>query len=414
MRLTRCIINNHSQSHLPFHGDLPMSKRNSILALILCSAALTACVSTDNQEMAKTPLSKEQLGERLFFDTQLSANRTQSCATCHAPAHGFADPRDNGVKGAFSLGDDGQSLGDRNAPTAAYAMFSPEFSFNSKGKYVGGQFHDGRETDLAGQAGGPPTNPVEMDMPDKQSIIARLQENPLYVTSFKKIYGNNLFADIENSYAAMADSIASFERTELFAPFDSKYDRYLKGEYQMTEQEELGRTLFFSQQFTNCNLCHQLNKSQRHTQETFSNYEYHNIGVPTNTEARKKNGVSLNTADLGLLNNPLVDDPKQAGKFKVPTLRNIAVTGPYMHNGVFQDLRTVVLFYDKYNSRSQKRQINPETMTLWAQPEVPDNLSLKELETGPALKEQRIDALVAFMKTLTDKRYEHLLTLKTN
>lgn len=385
--------------------------RTQFLTLVILSTALSACISTSSTDTS-SPLTKEALGQHLYFDTQLSANNTQSCATCHSPSHGFVDPRDNGVKGAYSLGDDGSSLGDRNAPTAAYAMFSPNFRLNKKGQYIGGQFHDGRESDLAGQAGGPPTNPIEMGMPNKEAIVTRLQENPLYITSFKAIYGDNVFNDTEKSYAAMADSIASFERTELFAPFDSKYDRYLSGEYKMTEQEELGRTLFFSQQFTNCHLCHQLNKSQRHTQETFTNYEYHNIGVPTNAEGRLKNGVDLDTADLGLLNHPAVDDPKQAGKFKVPTLRNIAVTGPYMHNGVFQDLRTVVLFYDKYNSRSKKRQINPETSKPWGKPEVPQNLALKELETGPALKEQRIDALVAFMKTLTDKRYEHLINSK--
>ena len=93
----------------------------------------------------------------------------------------------------------------------------------------------------------------------------------------------------------------------------------------------------------------------------------------------------------------------------MPTLRNVAVTGPYMHNGVFKDLRTVVLFYNKYNTRSPKRQINPETGQQWQPPEVAENLSLKELETGPALDNRRIDALVAFMKMLTDQRYEHLL-----
>lgn len=378
------------------------------LAVCLTAVSLTACTDLVSQPSSEI-LTKEQLGQRLYFDTNLSLNRSQACSTCHAPSHGFADPRDNGVAGAFSLGDDGQSLGDRNAPTAAYAMFSPEFHLNKKGQYVGGQFHDGRESSLAGQAGGPPMNPVEMGLPSKDFTAKRLQENPVYVASFKAIYGATIFTDAEKAYAAMADSIASFERTELFAPFDSKYDRYLRGEYKMTKQEELGRTLFFSQQFTNCNLCHQLNKSQRHPKETFTNYEYHNIGVPTNVAGRERNGVELSTQDLGLLNHPSVTDPSQAGKFKVPTLRNVAVTAPYMHNGVFQDLRTVVLFYDKYNSRSAKRQINPETGKPWDLPEVPKNLSMKELETGPALKEKRIDALVAFMKTLTDQRYEHLL-----
>jgi len=372
---------------------------------------LSGCVSNNgaNESAVNQEALKATLGQQLYFDTNLSQNRTQSCATCHAPESGFVDPRDNGVHGAVSLGDDGHSLGDRNAPTAAYAMFSPKFQLTVDGKYMGGQFHDGRENSLAGQAGGPPTNPVEMGMPSKAATADRLQENKHYVASFKAIYGTEVFADANKAYAAMADSIAAFERTELFAPFDSKYDRFLRGDYQLSKQEDLGRTLFFSQQFTNCNQCHQLQSSQRHPKETFTNYEYHNIGVPVNAEARAKNGVAENHVDRGLLDNPQVNDVTQAGKFKVPTLRNIAVTGPYMHNGVFQDLRTVVLFYDKYNSRSAKRQVNPETGEQWGSPEVAENISLKELESGPALKEKRVDALVAFMKTLTDQRYEHLL-----
>jgi len=351
----------------------------------------------------------EDLGRSLYFDVNLSKNRTQSCATCHAPEAGFVDPRENASGKAFSLGDDGKSLGDRNAPTASYAASIPVFHQNKDGKYIGGQFLDGREKDLKGQAGGPPLNPIEMGMPDKESVVARLKENPAYVAAFKKFYGEEIFSDTEKTYSSMAKSIAAFEKTDFFSTFDSKYDRYVRGEYKMTKQEELGMTLFFSQQFTNCNICHQLKRFPESEGETFSNYEYHNIGVPTNIEGRKANGVALDKKDNGLLESPLVDDKAQAGKFKIPALRNVAVTGPYMHNGVFKDLKTVVLFYNKYNTKSSKRQINPETGEKWRAPEVPENISIKELETGPALDNKRINALVAFMKTLTDKRYEHLL-----
>ncbi len=378
------------------------------LSFVITGLLIAGC-STEQTAPHQTNLTKVELGQALYFDTNLSANRTQSCATCHAPEAGFADPRDNGVKGAVSLGDDGKSLGDRHAPSAAYAMFSPDFQLGNNGIYKGGQFHDGRENDLAGQAGGPPTNPIEMGLTSKAMAVSRLQENPIYVDNFTALYGNDIFADHDKAYGAMADSIAAFERTELFAPFDSKYDRFLKGEAELTAAEELGRTLFFSQQFTNCNLCHQLKPNPGAEQETFSNYEYRNIGVPVNTAVRAVNGVAADHIDHGLLDNPAVNDPAQDGKFKTPTLRNVAITGPYMHNGVFQDLRTVVLFYNKYNSRSAKRQINPETGEQWAAPEVPQTLDMKELETGPALNDQRIDALVAFMKTLTDKRYEHML-----
>lgn len=359
---------------------------------------------------APAPLANvEALGKALFFDTNLSKNRTQACATCHNPDYAFTDPRETAAGRAVSLGDDGASLGDRNTPTAAYASFSPSFHKTDKGEYVGGQFLDGREKNLEGQAGGPPLNPIEMGMPDKAAVVARIKENPAYVAAFKRFFGADVFAKMDAAYAAMTKSIAAFERTAFFQPFSSKYDRYLRGEYKLTEEEELGRLLFFSQQFTNCNLCHQLHGSQVAEKETFSNYAYHNIGVPANAAARAVNGVKPGHVDHGLLENPQVKDKREDGKFKVPTLRNVAVTGPYMHNGVFKDLRTTVLFYNKYNSKSAKRQINPETGNPWRAPEVAGTLSTKELTHGTALDDARIDGLVAFLKTLTDKRYEHLL-----
>lgn len=353
--------------------------------------------------------SVEALGEALYFDTDLSMNRTQACATCHDPLVGFVDPRETEAGFAVSLGDDGHSLGDRTAPTASYASFSPIFHQREDGEYVGGQFWDGREPDLAGQAGGPPLNPIEMGMPDKATVVERILEKEEYVQGFEQFFGVGILEDVEASYKAMAEAIAAFEKTEFFAPFDSKYDRFLRGEVALTDEEELGRLLFFSEQFTNCNLCHQLHTSPIAATETFTNYEFHNIGVPVNETARAVNGVPGNHVDGGLLDNPAVDDPAQRGKFKVPTLRNVAVTGPFMHNGVFNDLRTVVLFYNKYNSKAATRQINPETEQAWASPEVPETLSVEELTHGPALDDKRIDALVAFMKTLTDQRYEHLL-----
>ncbi|GKY87001.1 cytochrome-c peroxidase [Sinisalibacter aestuarii] len=349
----------------------------------------------------------EALGEALFNDAALSANRTQSCATCHNPDFAFTDPRETDAGLAVSLGDDGASLGDRNAPTAAYAMFSPRFEQLDPGIYRGGQFLDGREPDLEGQAGGPPLNPIEMGMPDKASVVARLRENPDYIDAFATLFGRDVWNETDAAYRAMTEAIAAFERTEVFAPFDSKYDRFLRGEVALTQEEELGRLLFFSQQFTNCNLCHQLRTSPVAADETFSNYEYHNIGVPENRAVRSMTGVT--GIDHGLLANPEVDDPATDGKFKVPTLRNVAVTGPYMHNGVFGDLRTVVLFYNMYNTKTPEMLINPETGAPFAPPEVPDTLSMEELTHGPALDDKRIDALVAFMKTLTDARYEYLL-----
>ncbi|MGB3919455.1 MAG: cytochrome c peroxidase [Thiothrix litoralis] len=376
-----------------------------ILPLTLLMSGIVLAVTP-----APTPISsKEMLGEKLFADVNLSKNRTQSCATCHNPEHGFVDNRATSVGKAVSLGDDGKSLGDRNTPTATYAQFSPDFHQNKKSqRYIGGQFLDGREKDLQGQAGGPPTNPVEMGMPDKAAVVARLQENADYVTAFKQLFGDKVFDAPETAYAAMTTSLAAFEKTALFAPFDSRYDRYLRGEVELTDQESLGESLFFSNQFTNCNRCHQLKTFPGSEGETFSNYEYHNLGVPPHEAVRAANGKGKAFIDYGLLEHPGVTDEKEAGKFKVPTLRNVAVTAPYMHNGVFADLRTVVLFYDKFNNTERK--LNPETGKPWAAPEVDKNLALKTEEfQASALKDSEVDALVAFMQTLTDKRYESLL-----
>lgn len=380
-------------------------KAKSLLPFLL-SLGLLPCSASADTPVPAPATNKATLGQQLFFDVNLSKNRTQSCASCHSPAQGLIDNR-QGTELGGSIGDDGHSIGDRNAPTAGYAAQSPKFHRKPDGEWVGGQFWDGRAATLAEQAGGPPLNPVEMGMPDKASVIARLRENPEYVRQFDALYGAGILERTEPAYAAMTDSIEAFEQTEFFAPFDSRYDRFLRGEVKLTDQEELGRLLFFSQQFTNCNQCHQLRTSARARDETFSNYEYRNIGTPANTALRAVNGVAPGFVDLGLLNNPAVNDPAQAGKFKVPSLRNVAVTGPYMHNGVFKDLRTVVLFYDQYNNPT--RTTNPETGKPWDKPEVADNLALKELEHGPALEDERVDAIVAFLKTLTDQRYEHLL-----
>jgi len=160
-----------------------------------------------------------QLGEMLFFDVSLSKNKTQSCATCHNPEHGFVDDRDNGVGAMVSLGDDLKSRGARIAPTAAYAMMSPHFYFDSKKHgYKGGQFLDGRENTLAGQAGGPPLNPVEMGMRDKKMVVDRLKENPTYVTLFQEIFDDKILEDIDQAYKAMSVAIEEFEKSKTFAP----------------------------------------------------------------------------------------------------------------------------------------------------------------------------------------------------
>lgn len=387
------------------------SLRVSLTAGGLMIVAGLAVSSARSEIKADASLdSAEKLGQALFFDVNLSKNRTQACATCHSPDHAFTDPRDTGAAGrAVSLGDDGHSLGDRNAPSAAYAALAPKYHVDAKGKPTGGLFWDGRAATLEAQAEGPPLNPIEMGMPDKETAVSRLKENPVYVQAFAELYGKHALDDASTGYGAMAASLAAFERTAQFLPFDSKYDRFLKGEVQFTEQEELGRVIFFSNQFANCSRCHKLNEFGGAAREPFTNWQYHNIGTPVNTSVRAINGTKPGHIDQGLMQNPSAGDKANEGKYRVPSLRNVAVTGPYMHNGVFKDLRTVIKFYNKYNSKNPRHQINPETNQPWDPPEVSGTISKEELEAGSALDSKRVDALVAFLKTLTDKRYEPLL-----
>ncbi|MDP8080396.1 cytochrome-c peroxidase [Phocoenobacter skyensis] len=382
--------------------------------LAFMSIALHSTYATaDEKQIAikkdKAALEKIILGKMLYFDKALSQNGTLSCAVCHSPTQGFVDERpDNGR--VVALGDDGHSRGDRNVPTASYAAFSPPFHFDEKQQeWVGGQFLDGRADTLAEQAGGPPLNPVEMNMPNKKAVIDRLKKNAFYQKMFKKSYGDDIFENNEQAYTAMTDAIEAFEKSKEFSPFDSKYDRYLKDEYELTVLEDLGMTLFFSNDNVSCANCHKL-FPEGAKKETFTNFQYRNIGVPKNLELIALNKLGEDYIDKGLAGNEKIKDQPNLkalkGRFKTPTLRNVAVTAPYMHNGVFKHLRTVVEFYDTFNN--PKRIINPETGKPWGETEVPETIDREDL-AAKKLTDRKVDALVAFMKMLTDKRYEPLL-----
>ena len=381
-----------------------------LFILALCSLANTSfALEKAPRVMPQNGIDKALLGQILFFDTALSLHGSQNCSTCHSPDTAFVDLRDNSAQRMVSQGDNPALFGTRNSPTMLYAKYSPEFHYDTEQQaYIGGQFWDGRAKNLAEQAGQPPLNPVEMGMPDKRSVAERLALTPMYQQLLTQHYGSSVWESVDSVYAAMEDALAVFQQEMgLLAPFDSKYDKYLRGEYRLTQQEERGKNLFFDRTSTNCASCHQL-QSAAHQEETFTNYHYHNIGVPKNPRLIAHNQLDENFVDLGLFENPMVNgDEQQKGKFKVPTLRNVAVTAPYMHNGVFNELRTVLLFLDHYNN--PKRTHNPETNEAWAEPEYADTVNHQELKSGKALSDEDIDALLAFLKLLTDERYEPLL-----
>jgi cytochrome c peroxidase len=347
------------------------------------------------------------LGRALFFDVRLSAGRNQSCASCHDPARAFSESRDNGVGRAASLGDDGESLGDRNAPTLTYAMLIPPFGKNPDGEFHGGLFVDGRAANLAEQSREPILNPAEMALP-APALGERLAENPAYLEAFARLLGASAIVSPQQSLRSVATAIAAYENSGEFARFDSRYDRYLRGEAELTREEEIGRVLFFSE-LINCNRCHLVDRREHRPNEVFTNYRYHNIGVPANPVLRERNGLGGNYADPGLAGNPAVNDTAQSGRFRVPSLRNVAVTGPYMHNGVFAKLETAILFYNRFLLGDPANLVNPETGRPWSPAEVPGTVDVELLRGGQPLTAERVAYLVAFLETLTDARYEHLL-----
>ena len=349
---------------------------------------------------------KINLGQTLFFDQNLSLNRNQSCASCHNPTLSFTDPGPNPVESAASLGSDETSIGDRNTPGINYAASSPEIYFDeSLGRYRGGQFWDGRAATLEEQARQPLFNPKEMALVDKAMLSKRIKQTDYYIENFPKAFGLPVFSDDESLLAAVAVSLAAFQKADFFSPFDSKYDRYLRGDHPLSAMEETGRALFFSKTRSNCTNCH-LNKHSADLTEPFSNFSYYNIGVPVNRTLRLKNGMDKNFRDLGFTLESDQENFPGRGRFKVPGLRNVVVTSPYMHNGVFRELKTVLEFHDRYNNST--RILNPETRAPWAEAETEEWIDSKMLE-GRNLSDKDIDALIAFLKLLTDRRYEKLI-----
>lgn len=241
---------------------------------------------------------KIALGKQLYFDPRLSADSTVSCATCHNPKHGWSDAR------ATSEGVGGK-LGGRNAPTIINSAFS-RF-----------QFWDGRAATLEEQALGPIANPIEMNMPVGDAV-KRLNEIEGYKTQFKEIFGT------EVTEANLAKAIAAYERTIVSG--DAPYDRYKAGDKTaLSESAQRGMELFFGK--ANCSACH--------SGPNFSDFAFHNIGIGMDKAEPDKGRVVI--SKLG----------GDTGAFKTPTLREVARSGPYMHDGSLKSLEEVVEHYDK-------------------------------------------------------------------
>lgn len=338
----------------------------------------------------RTLTQKETLGKKLFFDKNLSTPTGQACADCHSPETGFANPN---ADYPVSQGVHKDRFGNRNDLPAAYAAFSPTFHYDAdEGLYVGGQFWDGRAAELVEQAKGPFLNPLEMSNPDAKAVVEKVRKSE-YADLFRKVFGKATFEDPNKAFDMVAEAIAAYEKSSELNQFNSKYDLYLAGKVALTEQERRGLELFEDEEKGNCAVCHLSQPGADGAPPLFTDFTYDNLGVPQNPEnpfyylPKNLNPNGVYFVDLGL--GDVLNKSSENGKFKVPSLRNVAKTAPYLHNGIFKNLRQVVVFYNT-------RDVGP-----WPPPEVRMNVNHDELgDIG--LTEQEIDDIVAFMHTLTD------------
>jgi cytochrome c peroxidase len=409
----------------PFYKVISM-KSLSIVLSILMFVSFTC--------QAREAINDEQLlGELLFQDENLSLNRNQACASCHSlqsadsksfSSHfvpGFVDP-ENVKKGtAVSAGSVPNAHGSLNTPSVGYAAFSPLFHLDKEqGSYVGGQFWNGRAKDLSEQAQKPLLNPLEMAMPSEWAVVDRIKENRRYYRLFWKSYrisldsipdsstqGNSATpASVKNVFNLAAKAIGEYEKTAVFNKFTSKFDYVLAGKTTLTALEEKGLQLFNSKDKGNCAACHTSETTRNEKGglmlPLFTDFTYDNIGLPRNVKIPNNPEPD---PGLGGRSDIAGADPEgnEMGKHKVMTLRNIALTPPYGHNGVLETLDQVVHFY---NTRDILGSVldnkDPKfAMSGWPKPEVVQNVNHDELGNLGLSSEEEM-AIVAFLETLTD------------
>jgi cytochrome c peroxidase len=316
---------------------------------------------------ADNPMTRDkvELGRALFFDDRLSRDDTVSCSTCHSPENTFTDNLPS------SMGIDMQE-GDRSAPTIINRAFSRE------------QFWDGRAESLEEQAKEPLINPVEMGMPSHDAVVEKVGSIKGYREWFRSVFGRDVNID------DLARAIASFERTVVSG--DSRMDRFNSGDRALfTEAEKRGFELF--QGKARCIQCH--------NGFNFTDEKYHNIGV----------GWDTGRIDLGRY--MVTGKMEHIGAFKTPTLRDIAATEPYMHDGSIKTLEEVIIFYDEggFGNPFLDIEMKRSTMSLEQMLDSTDKKESAEPDSiiGAKLNlsaQEKADLLL-FLKTLNGRGWQN-------
>jgi len=319
-----------------------------------------------------------EVGRSIFLDTGLSHPPGLGCVSCHQPQSAFADPR------PVSPGAVDGRTGKRNAPSLMYAALTSSFysdeliTEDNEKQFIweGGLFYDGRAKDLFEQVQEPFFDKNELNIPNPGALAASLRKAS-YGKRFKQAIGDEAWNDDERLLYFAYRALVEFLKEPMFRPFNAPIDDFLAGNKNaLTEQELRGMQVF--QGPAQCEVCHFLFPTTW-PKSLLSDFGYDNLGVPSRGEK-----------DPGLI--ATTKDPKTRGLFKVPSLRNIALTAPYMHNGSITNLREVLEFYNK-------RDLEPDR---WGPTDYPDTVNREDMG-DLKLTEQQIDDLLAFLQTFTDR-----------
>jgi cytochrome c peroxidase len=357
------------------------------------------------------------IGRALFFDASLSASGRVACASCHEPRRAFGPPNDLPVQRG---GSDGRRPGVRAVPSLRYTQNIPPFTehyFDDEGDDgidqgpAGGRTWDGRAQSAHDQARLPLLSRFEMANASAEAVVARAQR-ATYAAEFRDTFGGKVFDDKALAFKAVLMALEAFQQSPAeFYPYSSKYDAWLRHETTLNREEMRGLAAFNDPARGNCARCHP-SAMRRGAFPAFTDFGYAAVGAPRNSAIPANADSSY--YDLGLcgpLRTDLADTSEYCGLFRTPSLRNAATRSSYFHNGVFHRLADVVRFYAERDTQPQKWYPRAPDGTTMKFDDLPlqyrGNIDVQppfDRHRGdpPALSEADIEAVAAFLNTLTD------------
>jgi cytochrome c peroxidase len=376
-------------------------------------AATTFAVSPPEPVEPPEPIAlapRGELGRKAFFDPGLSEPPGTSCASCHDPAHGYAGT--NGSTSGVAHGSRPGRFARRTTPSVLYLKFVRPFRMHwdeeaDAPEPSGGFFWDGRSDSLSALAQQPLLNPNEMGNRNLGSI-ARYLEKSAYASDLRAEF-DGVFDSPERAVEALGDCLEAFLTSGAMSPFSSRYDEYVRGRVQLTPEEARGLALFEDHAKGACSSCHKMDhRSPRPERSLFTDFGYDAVAPPRNRDAAPDAGAP--SFDLGLCERKgtrwHIDDDRFCGTFRTPSLRNAALRTSFMHNGAFSSLHEVVAFYATRATDPERWYAHGHFDDLPAKywPNVNTNPAPYHRSEGeaPVLDDRDVDALVAFLETLTD------------